>query len=106
MVDKKIPADLPSYNAILQMIPILNDESESRWSLIERVLNDMNENGVMPNLRTFNTILHGLGQHMGRLRHISSIVLQVLREMKACGIEPSLGTWGSIINVFYSRDCK
>ncbi|XP_064630506.1 small ribosomal subunit protein mS39-like [Lineus longissimus] len=104
MVDKNIPADLQTSIAVLQMIPILPEESDTRWGLIEKVLRDMKENGVEPNLGIFNTIMYGLGQFMARGRRSSAWTLQVLREMKGCGIEPSLGTWGSVISVFYSRD--
>ncbi|XP_038046398.1 pentatricopeptide repeat domain-containing protein 3, mitochondrial-like isoform X2 [Patiria miniata] len=98
MQEKGIQADVRTYNALIQGAVFIREDYAERWKVIYQLMNQMQLEGVWPNLHSFNTMLDAL-RIMGIVGRKKA--LQTVAEMKAVGIEPSLGTYNLLLMIFY-----
>lgn len=103
MKGNQIRLDLTSYNYLLRSTCSIKESHEARWEFIIDHLKEMKENGLTPNLRTFNSVFYALRRN-GITENTLSLSLSVLAEMKRLNIEPSLGSWAHLIMIFHPTD--
>ena len=99
----QISLDLTTYNYLLRSTSLIKESYETRWQFVVDHLQEMKENGIQPNLRTFNAILFTL-RRCSLFERGPTLALAVLNEMRRCQIEPSLGSWAQMIMIFYPTD--
>jgi pentatricopeptide repeat domain-containing protein 3 len=104
MLSLDLVPDLNTINSIIGMIRLdASISSEGRQKLMMKRLTEMRDNGIRPNLRTFNACLNLI--RASELNPKSpTLCLDILKEMKMLGIEPSLGTYSHVLSVFYARN--
>ncbi|NXX39459.1 PTCD3 protein, partial [Tricholaema leucomelas] len=98
MLNERHKADVHTFNVLIAAVPQLKDRFLERWELAKVFLNHMAQQGVQPNLLTFNALLKTLRKCGGVGRSMS---LLVIKEMEALDIEPSLATYDHLLAVFY-----
>ncbi|NXN64098.1 PTCD3 protein, partial [Himantopus himantopus] len=98
LLNERHKADVHTFNALITAVPYLKERFLERWELAKVFLNHMAQQGVQPNLLTFNALLKTLRRCGGVGRHMS---LLVMKEMEALGIEPSLATYDHLLFIFY-----
>ncbi|XP_009953858.1 PREDICTED: pentatricopeptide repeat domain-containing protein 3, mitochondrial, partial [Leptosomus discolor] len=98
LLNERHKADVHTFNALITAVPYLKDRFLERWELAKVFLNHMAEQGVQPNLLTFNALLKTLRRCGGVGRSMS---LLVIKEMEALDIEPSLATYDHLLFIFY-----
>ncbi|NXG51435.1 PTCD3 protein, partial [Psilopogon haemacephalus] len=98
LLNERHKADVHTFNALIAAVPQLKDKFLERWELAKVFLNHMAQQGVQPNLLTFNAVLKTLRRCGGVGRSMS---LLVVKEMEALDIEPSLATYDHLLAVFY-----
>ena len=103
MRQNQISLDLTTYNHLLRSTSLIKESYETRWQFVVDHLHEMKENGIQPNLRTFNAILYTL-RRCSLFERGPTLALAILNEMRRCQIEPSLGTWAQVIMIFYPND--
>jgi pentatricopeptide repeat domain-containing protein 3 len=103
MKQYQISRDLTTYNYLLRSASFIKESYETRWQFIIDCLQEMKEQSIQPNLRTFNSILYTL-RRCSLFERGPTIALSILNEMRQCEIEPSLGTWAHVIMIFYPND--
>ncbi|UJR09511.1 hypothetical protein I4U23_013749 [Adineta vaga] len=103
MKQANIPIDLTTYNYLLRSTSYIKESYDMRWQFILDCLQEMKQNSIQPNLRTFNSILYTL-RRCSTYERGPALALALLNEMRQCGIEPSLGSWAHLIMIFYPND--
>ncbi|NXA27559.1 PTCD3 protein, partial [Ibidorhyncha struthersii] len=98
LLNERHKADVHTFNALITAVPYLKERFLERWELAKVFLNHMAQQGVQPNLLTFNALLKTLRRCGGVGRSMS---LLVMKEMEALGIEPSLATYDHLLFIFY-----
>ncbi|XP_033633555.1 pentatricopeptide repeat domain-containing protein 3, mitochondrial-like [Asterias rubens] len=98
MQERGVQADVHSYNALIKGAVYIRDDYQERWTVILQLMQQMQLEGISPNLQTFNSLLDSL-RIMGVIGRRKA--LQTLSEMKAVGVEPSLGTYNLLLVIFY-----
>ncbi|XP_064007777.1 small ribosomal subunit protein mS39 [Pogoniulus pusillus] len=98
LLNERHKADVHTFNALIAAVPQLKDRFLERWELAKVFLNHMAQQGVQPNLLTFNALLKTLRKCGGVGRSMS---LLVIKEMEALDIDPSLATYDHLLAVFY-----
>ncbi|XP_064304986.1 small ribosomal subunit protein mS39 [Phalacrocorax carbo] len=98
LLNERHKADVHTFNALITAVPYLKERFLERWELAKVFLNHMAQQGVQPNLLTFNAVLKTLRRcgTVGR-----SMSLLVIKEMEALDIEPSLATYDHLLFIFY-----
>lgn len=99
MREKNLHVDVNTYNTLIRAAKIMQENSESRWKLVEELLKRMRAEDVSPNLGTLNAILDVISK-IGFWRPAKKIAKQTLAEMKNIGIEPSLASYTYLLNIF------
>lgn len=99
IVAKDVPIDTGTYNAIIQSIIDVVPRPQERWAQVEKLLRQMNDSQVKPNVQTLNAVL-GVVRHGSYIESQRQHALNVLAEFKALNIEPSLGTWYMMLKIF------
>lgn len=99
MEEQNMPIPVQVYNSVITMIPFLRDSIESRWEMTLSMLSKMDEQGIQPNLRTFNAVFEVISR-IAAWRRSREIALQTLTEMRVCNVEPSLGTFHFLLQIF------
>ncbi|XP_065564932.1 small ribosomal subunit protein mS39-like isoform X2 [Artemia franciscana] len=102
MRENKLTISTEAYNSIISVVPILKEEANLRWELLEEVLRNMVEDGVAPNLGTLNAILSALSK-VSLFRISLSRSLSALTEFRSLGIEPCLASFYHLLNIHYAR---
>jgi pentatricopeptide repeat domain-containing protein 3 len=103
MKQNNLSLDITTYNYLLRSTSLIKESYETRWQFTIECLQDMKQNSIQPNLRTFNAILYTL-RRSSLYDRAPTLTLSILNEMRANGIEPSLGTWAHVIMIFYPND--
>ncbi|XP_041368606.1 protein PTCD3 homolog, mitochondrial-like [Gigantopelta aegis] len=103
MVDNKIPVDVSTYNALINIASYYQDSYDTKWQQTVQLMQDMHAAGVPPTVDTFNAVLYTLTR-ISHYKMAPSYACQTLAEMSQCAIEPSLTTWRHIIFMFYNHD--
>ncbi|NXP80603.1 PTCD3 protein, partial [Ramphastos sulfuratus] len=98
LLNERHKADVHTFNALIAAVPQLKDRFLERWELAKVFLNHMAQQGVQPNLLTFNAVLKTLRKCGGVGRSMS---LLVIKEMEELDIEPSLATYDHLLAMFY-----
>ncbi|XP_054028212.1 pentatricopeptide repeat domain-containing protein 3, mitochondrial [Dryobates pubescens] len=98
LLNQRHKADVHTFNSLIAAVPQLKDRFLERWELAKVFLNHMVQQGVQPNLLTFNALLKTLRRCGGVGRSMS---LLVIKEMEALDIEPSLATYDHLLAIFY-----
>ncbi|KGL91262.1 hypothetical protein N301_05073, partial [Charadrius vociferus] len=98
LLNERHKADVHTFNALITAVPYLKERFLERWELAKVFLNHMVQQGVQPNLLTFNALLKTLRRCGGVGRSMS---LLVMKEMEALDIEPSLATYDHLLFIFY-----
>jgi len=100
MLEKDLSLNVETYNSLIRIVPHLRDSSETRWLLIEEMLNRMKNNNIKPNLGTLNAILEQISK-FGSWKYSKQLAQKTLVEMKIkLKIEPSLATYYHLLNIF------
>ena len=76
----------------------MNNSAKNAY--IMEILTEIKNNGITPNLHTFNNCLLTICS-FGQDQDSVIFALNILKEMEFLKIEPSLGTWNSVLNIFY-----
>ena len=87
MKNEKMVPDIETLNLIIRNLmyqKVYNSPTEAIEKTID-MLKYISENGIVPNIRTFNNTLYSLSQ-MGRNIEIPSVSLSILKEMKLLNI--------------------
>jgi pentatricopeptide repeat domain-containing protein 3 len=103
MKRNNIPIDLATYNHLLRFASSIKESYDLRWQFVTECLQEMKQNSIQPNLRTFNAVLYTL-RRCSSYERGPALALSILNEMQQCGIEPSLGSWAHVIMIFYPND--
>ena len=104
MLQKGFRLNVETYNSLIKVTPTLRESIDSRWLFIEEMLNNMNSNGVKPNLRTLNNILEVITRFGANSRYSHNLTKNVLVQfVNKLGIEPSLATYHHLLNIFYKE---
>ncbi|XP_051475500.1 pentatricopeptide repeat domain-containing protein 3, mitochondrial isoform X2 [Apus apus] len=98
LLNERHKADVHTFNVLITAVPFLKDRFLERWELAKVFLNHMVQQGVQPNLLTFNALLKTLRRCGGVGRSMSPLVI---KEMEALDIEPSLATYDHLLTIFY-----
>ncbi|OQR78481.1 protein PTCD3 -like protein [Tropilaelaps mercedesae] len=99
MCSKGLTPTRNTYNYLLNCVYSVRDSESSRWELAKRLLIDMSDKGVQPNLITLNNLLF-IFTWTGHSKNSKLNTLRTLAEMRAHGIEPSLATYLAVLMVF------
>ncbi|KAG1666326.1 Protein PTCD3, mitochondrial [Nymphon striatum] len=94
--EKGFKIDLEAYNAL---IPAIVKKDGKFWDIIVTILTEMKNEGVRPNIDTFNILLEVINEN--KLTKSQSLSLSVIAEMKKLGIEPSLTSYYFILKEYY-----
>ncbi|XP_035525803.1 pentatricopeptide repeat domain-containing protein 3, mitochondrial [Morone saxatilis] len=97
LLNNRLNADIHIFNALILATPSVVKKEET-WDRINKLLEQMNQQKVQPNLMTFNSALKALKQSGPTARTQAPYLLN---EMKALGIAPSLSSYGHILGIFY-----
>lgn len=98
-IDKDMPVDSATFNAVIQVANFLKESGEMRWELVQEILRTMAARQVRPNLGTLNAVM-GVISTIGGYRQSRIFALQTLAEFNAVGIQPSLATWYYVLSIF------
>ena len=102
MIEKKIPVDLGTFNAILDIAPYM--PSKKLW---KSVLGHMVDYDVTPNLFTFNCLLRLLFSVEAQKEEAGMhLYFEVMNEMKVLKIEPSLSSWLTLFSFCKSDELR
>ena len=101
---KGIVLDTGAYNALVTTAPLLKEDNEQKWMIVKRILMEMNQAKVKPNVHTLNAVLESLSM-MGFSITTKRLILMTLAEFKKMGIEPTLGSWYHVLNT-YCKDSE
>lgn len=98
-IDKDMPVDAATFNAVLSVANFLKESGEMRWELVQDILRTMAARQVSPNLATLNAVM-GVISTIGGYRQSRTFALQTLAEFNGLGIRPSLATWYFVLSIF------
>ncbi|KFV62042.1 hypothetical protein N307_11845, partial [Dryobates pubescens] len=93
LLNQRHKADVHTFNSLIAAVG-----GRGRGVFFKVFLNHMVQQGVQPNLLTFNALLKTLRRCGGVGRSMS---LLVIKEMEALDIEPSLATYDHLLAIFY-----
>jgi pentatricopeptide repeat domain-containing protein 3 len=84
---------------LIKIVPLLKDSIETRWEMTMSLLSRMSQQGVAPNLQTFNAVLEVISK-IAMWKRARPLALATLAEMRRCGIEASLASYHHLIQIF------
>uniref|UniRef100_T1HBK0 Small ribosomal subunit protein mS39 n=1 Tax=Rhodnius prolixus TaxID=13249 RepID=T1HBK0_RHOPR len=90
-----------TYNNLLAKICFLMESHPMVMENIEKLLKEMDQEGIRPNLDTLNSVLETLS-NMSSYKNAKTFATQLLAEFKMLGITPSLASFYHLINLFGS----
>lgn len=99
-LQKGFTLNTETYNFIIRSALTLKDNNQKRLDFIVQIANQLNQNGLKPNLRTLNAIMEILSACKSD-RLCRAYMSRFLAEFKQLGIEPSLGTYYSLLIALY-----
>ncbi|GAB6024532.1 hypothetical protein CHUAL_009685 [Chamberlinius hualienensis] len=99
MKELQLPVSRVAYSYLLKCTSFVRETSDSRWQLIEELLQNMNADGIAPDLDTMNSVLEAIVR-LGGWKNAKKLALATMSEMKHLGIEPSLYTYNSLLRIF------
>ncbi|KFD68324.1 hypothetical protein M514_03041 [Trichuris suis] len=99
MRDHSLVPDLLTYNLMLANVCRIERNNAERWNRIVQLLEMMRNDGVTPNVSTFNAVLWTI-KEMRSWKAAPLNSMQVYQEMLAVGLEPSLGTFFCLLDIF------
>ncbi|XP_073127483.1 protein LOW PHOTOSYNTHETIC EFFICIENCY 1, chloroplastic [Henckelia pumila] len=88
--DSPLHPNLFIYNSLLGAM-----KQSGNFNDFEKVINDMNVNGVLPNIVTFNSLM-GIYIEQGR----ESEALQLFKDMPQKGVSPSPATYSTVLYAY------
>ncbi|XP_068181810.1 small ribosomal subunit protein mS39 isoform X2 [Antennarius striatus] len=97
MLNHRLKPDIHIFNALISAAPHVNPTSQEKSEAIIKLLKEMNQQNIQPNLQTFNNVLRSL-KHCPPYNRLLS--LKTMAEMKALGIAPSLASYSHILSIF------
>lgn len=101
MKSHNLTPDLSTMNAMIALINQTPDlDYDKKLDLMMKRLKMMREDGIRPNLLTFNNCLAML-KSFGMDIRVVPVALDILKEMELLSIEPSLATYAYLLNIFY-----
>ncbi|KFD55917.1 hypothetical protein M513_03041 [Trichuris suis] len=98
MRDHSLVPDLLTYNLMLANVCRIERNNAERWNRIVQLLEMMRNDGVTPNVSTFNAVLWTI-KEMRSWKAAPLNSMQVYQEMLAVGLEPSLGTFFCLLDI-------
>lgn len=98
--EKGLTLNTDTYNLIIRSALTLRENNQKRLDFVLKIVNELNQSGLKPNLRTLNAIVDTLSACKSD-RLCRSYIARFISEFKLLGIEPSLGTYYSILNAYY-----
>ncbi len=100
MRENNLQPNVETYNSLIKIVHYLRESSETRWLLIEELLNHMKDQKIRPNLFTLNAILEQITK-FGLWKYSKNLAQKTLVEMtKTLKIKPSLATYHHLLNIF------
>lgn len=98
--EKGLTLNTDTYNLIIRSALTLRENNQKRLDFVVKIVSELNESGLRPNLRTLNAVVDILSACKSD-RLCRSYIVRFISEFKLLGIEPSLGTYYSVLNAHY-----
>ena len=92
--------NVSTFNHLLKIVPLVRDNVESKWQMIEDLLKQMASMKVKPNVLTMNAVLQTLGT-IPITKVATDLALKTWAEFDSIGVESSMATYFHILNIFY-----
>lgn len=89
---KGFPLNTDTYNSIIRVTTILRDSNQKRLEFIMKIMADLKESGLKPNIGTLNAAMEVLAASKSD-RVCRGYMLSLINEFRGIDIEPSLATW-------------
>ncbi|KAI4480739.1 hypothetical protein M0802_014112 [Mischocyttarus mexicanus] len=96
--EKKIPINVNTYNAILKVAPFVAGFSTDIINTTYKILEDMNTNGIRPNLGTLNSSLQTI-YSLKNYNDAEDFVYTLFKEFNSIGIKPSLASYCYLLDL-------
>ncbi|XP_039275345.1 protein PTCD3 homolog, mitochondrial [Nilaparvata lugens] len=87
------------YNGLIRNAIFVKEDCEARWALIMELLKELNDNKVLPNVGTLNSVMEALAD-MANYTATREIALRVMADFKRININPSLATYYHLLKLF------
>nr|XP_027121867.1 pentatricopeptide repeat-containing protein At1g63330-like [Coffea arabica] len=96
MIEKSLPADVVSYNCLIQVVDALCKEGQAEDA--EEVVSIMIQQGQTPNLVTYNSLMDGYCLHC-RIDEAG----RIFNTMVTSGLTPDLHSYAILINAYFKN---
>ncbi|RWS12838.1 protein PTCD3-like protein [Dinothrombium tinctorium] len=91
------------FNYLIENVVFIQESGELRFEMITKLLRDMSQYNLKPNVNTFNAILFVLSRSTG-WNKASNIALNTFAEMKLLNVQPSLASYYYLLLVLSSKN--
>ncbi|XP_031630265.1 protein PTCD3 homolog, mitochondrial [Contarinia nasturtii] len=100
--ENQIPLDLATYNAHIRGFTHRHQPNDKRYDEILKILTELNEKQIKPNVHTLNACLETL-KFNKNITYLQMQTSQIMGEFLALNIEPSLETYIYLLDIYHGK---
>lgn len=97
-LQKDLHIDVTTFNSVIRVSSFQRESGETRWQLVQELLQTMVLRKIKPNLETMNAVLSVVSTINSTAAR--EYTRQILAEFNALGIAPSLESWYFVLSIY------
>ncbi|XP_032675324.1 protein PTCD3 homolog, mitochondrial isoform X2 [Odontomachus brunneus] len=100
---KRLPLSVRGYNAMISLVQFVNREGEKSRTFVKDIYKTMAENGVTPNIYTFNAVLN-IAASLSSKKEALDFTRNILADIEYFQLKPSLTTYYYLLCILSKFD--